>query len=210
MTSIRSGGRELAADLYVPPAPSAVGVLFLHGYESDRRGYASRARAVVERLGMTCLAFDLTGHGESPGSVDTATAEEHRQDILAAYDELAGHVDRIGVCGASYGGYLSCVLLGERPVERLMLRAPALHVGEHLRRLVDEDLVLGNLAGYDGPVLVLESEHDELIPADSIEAYLRAARHGTHRVLAGATHALSDPAWNAAFIDEIVDWFSGM
>lgn len=206
---ISSGGRELAADLYEAPGATA-GLLFIHGYESDRRGYVARATAVRERLGITCLAFDLSGHGESPGEVDTVTREDHRQDVVAAYDALAERVDRIGVCGASYGGYLSCVLLGERPVERVLLRAPALHVGEHLRRLVDADLALGNLAEFDGETLVLESERDELIPHASIEAYLRAARHDTHHVLPNATHALTDETSKAAFVDEIIAWFADL
>lgn len=199
---ISVAGRELAADLYEADGAST-GVLFIHGYESDRRGYAPRARAVVERLGLTCLTFDLSGHGESPGP---ASRERHRQDVVAAYDALATRVERIGVCGASYGGYLACVLLGERPAERVLLRAPALYVGEFLRDLVDPDVALGNLAAFDGPTLVLESARDELIPRESIDAYLRAARHGTHHVL-DAGHGLTDPASKAAFIEEIVGWF---
>lgn len=200
---ISVAGRELAADRYEAPGASS-GVLFIHGYESSRRSYEPRARAVVERLGLTCLTFDLSGHGGSPGP---AGREEHRQDVVAAYDTLAERVERIGVCGASYGGYLACVLLGERPVDRLLLRAPALHVGDHLRELVDEELALGNLAQFDGETLVLESEFDEVIPHASIEAYLKAGRHSTHRILAGARHATIDAASKAAFIDEIVGWF---
>lgn len=209
---IRSGERTLAADLYPAPRPDArAGLLFVHGYASDRRGYVTRATAVRERLGITCLAFDLGGHGESPGELRELTREDHAADVVAAYDALAATegVERIGVCGASYGAYLACVLLGERPVRRLMLRAPALYVdGErHLRELIDVDRALANLRDFDGPTLVLESERDEVIARASVEAYLAAARHGTHHVIPGATHALTEPSWNAAFIDEIVAWF---
>lgn len=211
---IRSGDRTLVADLYPAPRPGArAGLLFVHGYASDRRGYASRATAVSERLGLTCLAFDLSGHGESPGELRALTRQDHAQDV-AAYDALAATegVERIGVCGASYGAYLACVLLGERPVRRLLLRATALYVdGErHLSELIDVDLALANLRGFDGLTLVLESERDEVIPPASVEAYLTAARHGTHHVIPDATHALTQPSWNAAFVDEIVAWFDGI
>ncbi|WP_228818687.1 alpha/beta hydrolase [Nocardia transvalensis] len=207
--TIRSGERELAGDLYEADGASA-GVLFIHGYESARRSYGPRAEAVRERLGLTCLTFDLSGHGDSPGDREAMSREVHRQDVLAAYDALAERVDRVGVCGASYGAYLACVLLGERPVQRLLLRAPAVHVGEPLRHLVDTDLALHNLAEFSGRTLVLESEHDELIPHSAITACLAAARHGTHHILSGARHAMSEPAWKAAFVAEIVAWFTDL
>jgi len=204
--TIRSGERKLAGDLYEADGASA-GVLFIHGYESARRSYRPRAEAVRELLGLTCLTFDLSGHGDSPGQT---SRQVHRQDVLAAYDVLAERVDRVGVCGASYGAYLGCVLLGERPVQRLLLRAPAVHVGEHLRHLVDTDLALSNLTKFGGPTLVLESEHDEVIPRSAITACLAAAQRGTHHVLTGARHAMTNPAWDAAFVAEIVAWFTGL
>lgn len=220
--AIPSGKHVLAADLI---RPSGVGtgaaILFLHGYASDRRSNVARAQAAAEELGTLGLAADLTGHGESPLSLFETGPDDHRRDVLAAYDALAAAdgVDpaRIGVCGASYGAYLACVLIGQRPVTRLLLRAPALYIDanahdfdgrrEHIASLIDPDLALGNLAEFDGPTLVLESEFDEAVPHESVQAYLDAARDGTYRVIPGATHALTDPAWNEIYRREIADWF---
>ncbi|MPY77365.1 MAG: alpha/beta fold hydrolase [Actinophytocola sp.] len=218
---IPSGDTTLAADLVTPATPSGAGLLFVHGYHSSRRKQTLRAAEVSERLGHTGLAADLSGHGDSPGDLRECTRQDYLRDVVAAYDALAAadDVDRIGVCAASYGAYLSCLLLGERPVARLLIRAPALYIdadGEdpesrrHLRKLIDTNAALANLAAFDGDTLVLESEHDEVISQASIEAYLRAARHGTHRVLAGANHALTDESSNAAFLTEIIDWFAGL
>lgn len=217
---IRSGDTTLAADLVTPDAPSGAGLLFVHGYRSDRHRHTARATEVARRLGHTCLTVDLSGHGESPGDLLACTRQDHLRDVVAAYDALAAaeNVERIGVCAASYGAYLSCLVLGERPVERLLLRAPALYIDptgpdpdarQHLRTLIDVDHALTNLAAFDGATLVLESEHDESISQRTIEAYLDAGRHGTHYVLPGATHALTDEASNAAFLAEIIDWFTG-
>ncbi len=215
---IHSGDTTLAADLVTPTTPSGAGLLFVHGYASSRRRQTLRAKAVSERLGHTGLAVDLSGHGDSPGNLRQCTRQDHLRDVVAAYDALAAteDVERIGVCAASYGAYLSCLLLGERPVRKLLLRAPALYIDadgpdpdsrHHLRALIDTNAALANLAAFDGDTLVLESEHDEVISHDSIEAYLHAARRGTHRVLSGAKHALTDDASNAAFLTEIIDWF---
>lgn len=205
---IPAGDRELAADLFEPETAPEAGVLLIHGYETARGGYAARAEAVRDRLGLTALTFDLSGHGESPGDLATVTAAEHAEDVVAAYDTLAARVERVAVCGASYGAYLACGLLGERPVERLLLRAPAVYVGDLLQHLVDADSALANLRGYPGETLVLESEHDEVIPRRSIEACLAAAQHGTHHVIPGAAHALTTPEWKTAFIEEIISWFA--
>ncbi|MPY96825.1 MAG: alpha/beta fold hydrolase [Actinophytocola sp.] len=217
---IHSGDHTLAADLVTPTTPSGGGLLFVHGYASSRRRQTLRAEDVAKRLGHTGLAVDLSGHGDSPGDLRQCTRQDHLRDVVAAYDALAAEgVERIGVCAASYGAYLSCLLLSERPVRKLLLRAPALYIDtdgddpesrQHLRGLIDTNAALANLAAFDGDTLVLESEHDEVISHDSIEAYRHAARHGTHRVLAGAKHALTDDASNTAFLTEIVDWFTGL
>lgn len=218
---IHSGNTTLAADLVTPAEPSGAGLLFVHGYGSNRRRQTLRATEVSQRLGHTGLAVDLSGHGDSPGDLRQCTRQDHLRDVVAGYDALAAaeDVERIGVCAASYGAYLSCLLLGERRIERLLLRAPALYIDaegpdpesrQHLRALIDTNAALANLAAFDGDTLVLESEHDEVISRRSIEAYRHAARHGTHRVLAGARHALTDDASNAAFLAEIIDWFTGL
>lgn len=228
LVSLPSDDRIIVGDIFKPSAPGATavgaGLLFVHGYASDRAGYANRAAAVTERLGWTCLTFDLGGHGQSAGELRQLRREDHVTDVIAAYDALASTpgVDpgRIGVCGASYGAYLSCLLLGERPVRRLLLRAPALYVDRdrpdptggrgHLRQLIDADAALRCLERFDGQTLILESEHDEVIPERSIAAYVAAARHATHHVLPGATHALVQEGWQAVFLDEILTWFADL
>lgn len=223
--AISSGDRSLVGDLVEPeraPGRSRAGLLFVHGYASSRRSQVARATAVCEHLGFTCLAFDLSGHGESPGELRALTRHDHLRDVIAAYDVLASAqaVDRIGVCAASYGAYLSCLLLAERPIRRLLLRAPALYIDaegpdptggrQHLRELIDANPALSNLRNFDGRALVLESERDEVISQRSIEAYVHAARRGTHHILKGATHALVQEKWNAAFVNEILAWFEGL
>ncbi|WP_317493555.1 alpha/beta fold hydrolase [Haloechinothrix sp. LS1_15] len=218
---ITSGDQELAADLVEPEGGVRRGgysVLMVHGYGSSRQSYLRRATDVARRTGHTCLVFDLRGHGDSPGELLALTREDHLRDVTAAYDALAEApgIERIGVCAASYGAYLTCLLVADRPVDRLLLRAPALYVDtdgpepsrQHLSQLLDAAPALRALRGFDGHTMVLEGERDEVISQDAIQGYLGTARHVTHRVLAGATHSLTEESWNRAFIDEIVDWFS--
>lgn len=221
--AIPSGDRMLVGDLVEPDEASSgpsSGLLFVHGYASDRQGYLRRAQTVCRRLGLTCLAFDLSGHGESPGSLNQLGRDDHLRDALAAYDVLAG-VDgidptRIGVCAASYGGYLSSLLVAERRVCRLLLRAPALYVdagvpaAPGLDETSDTNTALHNLASFRAPALILESGQDEVIPRHWIDAYVAAAADGTHHVIEGATHSLLQESWEKRFLDEILMWFSDL
>lgn len=229
---IRSGNRRLASRLFEPrpstkASPGAekhAGLLFVHGLKSQQSGYAARAEAASRNLGLTCLTFDLGGHGKSSGNLAELSRSDHLQDVTAAYDWLrsAAEVDpaRIGVCAASYGGYVTCLLLGKRQVNRLLLRAPALYRNDELGgspegqqeklRNLDSNIALLNLRNFDGRTLVLESGRDEVIPHSVIESYLAACRHPMHHVIEDATHRLAREEWKAMFIKEILGWFKDL
>jgi pimeloyl-ACP methyl ester carboxylesterase len=221
--SIPRGARTLSARLVRLAADTAAGtgLLFVHGLRSDQSGYRDRAEAAAAAISTTCLTFDLSGHGESTGDLDAFSPRDHLGDVLAAYDFLAGQDDvdvrRIGICAASYGAYLAARSTSLRPVQRLLLRAPALYADadfdtpiRNLRSMSDgasSEILLASLAEYRGDVLVLESEMDEVIERATVEAYVSAFEHISHRVIPEATHALVEPAWRAAFVDFIVLWF---
>jgi dipeptidyl aminopeptidase/acylaminoacyl peptidase len=197
-------GRIFGAHDGVANAPRP-GVLFIHGYGSSQRGYWPRAGAVVAATGATCLTFDLSGHGESAGSLHTLSEVDHERDALAAYDYLVGvggiDRDRIGVCGASYGGYLAAVLVSQRRVSRLLLRAPALGRS-------DPGRAPAILTRYSGEVFVVESELDEVVSKSTIATYLGACEgRARHHIIRGATHELKDLGWRQEFLDLVVDWF---
>ncbi len=212
-----SRGLSLAATV-VTPAPggaSGAGVLLVHGLGSDRLTNVERALQLADRLGMTCLAVDLAGHGASPGRLSEVTPRQNLDDVVAAFDALCGSaVDpgRVAVAAASYGAYLSVLLSEQRHVARLVLRAPALYTDDSLHRPLGrrERPRPGGAAGtravrvlgrYPRPVLVVESEHDEVVPPWVVRAYVGARPGVRHAVLLGAGHALTDPAWRSAYTD---------
>lgn len=111
-----AGGRDLLADLYVPPEPNGCGVLLVHGgawFQGDReqlRGYG----ILLGRIGYTCLAceYRLAPGAQWPAQID---------DVNAALSYLHAHaVDlgidpaKIAVSGNSAGGHLALMAAAQR------------------------------------------------------------------------------------------------
>ncbi|RYC00363.1 alpha/beta hydrolase, partial [Ciceribacter ferrooxidans] len=68
--------------------------------------------------------------------------------------------------------------------------------------LPDENRALAACAAFAGDVLLVESEHDHLVPHATIMSYRSAfgASHSmTHRVIDGADHALSEKTAQEAY-----------
>ena len=215
-------------------APSTVvpGVLLVHGWDGSQQQDITRAHELAA-LGCICLTFDLRGHARHLAQREAVTREDNLRDVLAAYDVLVGHpaVDpsAVAVVGASYGGYLAAVLSSLRPVRWLALRVPAIYRDENWehpkRRLTGDDLTLYRQTAIEpeknralaacedfiGDVLVVESEHDTIVPHPVIENYLGAFKHVrsmAYRVQMGADHALSKKIWRQEYTQILLAWMT--
>ena len=211
------------------------GVLFVHGWGGSQQQYRARAAAVAA-LGYVCLTFDLRGHVETRARYETVSREDNLRDLNAAYELLVRHssVDptKIAVVGSSYGGYLAATLSASVPVKWLVLRAPALYrdgdwqlAKMQLRQRQDlpayrletvraeDSRALRACAQFTGDALIVESEHDLMIPHQVITNYRNAftrARSVTYRVLEGADHGLSTEPAQRAYTELLVEWFKEM
>ncbi|WNL44118.1 alpha/beta fold hydrolase [Dyella sp. BiH032] len=227
-------GRELAGTL-ISPAPRMPGVLMVHGWGGSQRQYRNNAHQVAA-LGCVCLTFDLTGHVATASQRDTVSREENLHDMLAAYDFLAAHPlverDSIAVVGSSYGGYLAALLTERRSVRWLGLRAPAIYKDEdwtvpkrllarvqqlpdYRRRPIEpeDNRALRACAHFTGDVLIVESEHDEIVPGAVLASYRKACENThslTYRVIRGADHSLTDETSREAYGSILSHWLEEM
>ena len=225
---------EQIAGTFLAPHSKVPGVLFIHGWGGSQERDLDRARGIAG-LGCVCLTFDLRGHEKGSERQQTISREENLRDIIAAYDRLVQHpvidTKAIAVVGTSYGGYLSTILTTLRPVKWLSLRAPSLYRDAEWslpkRQLNREDLAvyrgspitpeenhaLAACAAFKGDVLIVESEHDHLVPHQTIMSYRGAFRHShslTHRVLDQADHALTEKTNQSAYTSILVGWITEM
>jgi pimeloyl-ACP methyl ester carboxylesterase len=232
--AIAVGGDTLSGTL-LAPTRRLPAVLFVHGWGGSQQHDLVRAREAAA-LGCLCLTFDLRGHEANAAQWETVTRAQNLEDLLAAYDWLAARRDvdpgAIAVVGISYGGYLAAILSSMRPVRWLALRSPALYMDPgwevpkrqlhrdadlraYRRQRIDarDNRALRACAAFDGDVLLVEAEHDEVVPHPVIESYA-AAFAGVHsltaRKLADADHALSDKSMQKAYTAVLVAWLTEM
>jgi pimeloyl-ACP methyl ester carboxylesterase len=211
------------------------GVLFVHGWGGSQQRYVARARELAT-LGCVCLTFDLRGHEQTRSQFETVSREDNLHDVMAAFDALAAHdsvdANAIAVVGSSYGGYLAAILTSVRRVKWLALRAPALYkdsewelpkwqlkklhnLDEYRKHPVppSESRALAACTQFGGDVLIVESEHDFVVPHQVLMNYREAcgsARSVTYRVMAGADHGLAEEAMQHAYTSLLVEWFRHM
>jgi pimeloyl-ACP methyl ester carboxylesterase len=241
MPNTRDDAIQIAVDdqhiagTLVTPGTLIPGVLFVHGWGGSQQQYVARARELAA-LGCICLTFDLRGHAGTREQQKTVTREQNMHDVLAAYDALVRQrgVDRssIAVVGSSYGGYLAAMLTAHRPVRWLALRVPALYKDSDWEQPKDVLRTLQELASYrllpvkpsesrallacsqfKGDVLLIESEHDPIIPRQVVANYrqaLSSAASLTHRLMENADHALTSDADQQAYTTILVSWLSEM
>jgi pimeloyl-ACP methyl ester carboxylesterase len=229
--------QRIEGTLIAPEARSnaAPAVLFVHGWGGNQDYYVAEARALAA-LGCVCLTFNLRGHAETEAQHETVTREDNMRDVMAAYDVLVAQqgVDKafIALVGSSYGAYLGALLTYMRHVRFLALQAPALykdddweapkrklHVNPDFmayRRLAlraEDNRALGACAQFLGDALIVESEHDEVIPHPAIANYIAALANAhslTYRMIEGADHALTQEPWERAYTELLVNWLSEM
>lgn len=220
---------------FVLPGTLIPGVLFVHGWGGSQAQYLARSHEIA-MLGCICLSFDLRGHADTQPQFKTVSRAMNLEDVVTAYDQLVARRDvdpsAIAVVGSSYGAYLAAILTSLRPVRWLSLRAPALYrdanwndaksLLQETQSLkayrsspvdVNDNQALRACRDYRGDVLLVESEHDDIVPAAVLSSYQRACKDAkslTYRRLDGADHGLTQEAAQAAYSALLVQWLGEM
>lgn len=122
-----SDGVAVAATVYDAPSTPAPAVVLVHMLTRTKEDW----RPLAERLqaaGITAIAVDLRGHGQSEGSAAPAVAMA--LDVRAALSWLAGRSEvtkgAVAIVGASIGASLALLAAADAPAVRgVALLSPA-------------------------------------------------------------------------------------
>ena len=98
--------------------------LLLHGYTGSPYEVLTTAHALARR-GFTSHGPLLAGHGRDPAALNHLRWQAWYDDAVAAFDALPAVAPRV-VVGCSMGGLLALHLSLARPIDALVLLAPAL------------------------------------------------------------------------------------
>jgi carboxylesterase len=113
---------------FVVDVPAGVSVrgsaLLVHGYTGSPFEVLTTAHA-LSRRGFTSFGPLLTGHGRDPAAHNHVSWQRWFDDVVAAFDALPAAGARV-VVGCSMGGLLALHLSLVRPVDAVVLLAPAL------------------------------------------------------------------------------------
>lgn len=199
-----SDGVRIAATLRRGAEPTAPAVVLVHRLGSDRSEMAPVVDALSEPPGMTILAIDLRGHGESttgPGDATLAYADFAREDweatandVIAAVGYLAQDEELdpvgIGVVGSSIGSSAAIVAAAQdERVEAVVAISPG-------RAYRGVDAITPVDRWGDRVALLALAAEGELPAAETARNIARIADRGVLQLYPGEAHgvALADEA----------------
>ena len=209
-------------------------ILFVHGWTSERKRSFQYANGLA-KLGYISFVFDMRGHGESEGQRDSTTTKEFLDDVLAAYDYLVKvksvDTNDISAVASSFGCYLASLLTAKRNIKNLVLKAPADYPNSVFNkptaqnsaesnpdivswrseaRKSDETFALDAVSNFNGKILILESEKDDMVPHQTVQNYVNAIKIKsklTHIVIKDAPHSIQEGRFRDKVEQILVDWF---
>jgi dienelactone hydrolase len=202
-------------------------ILLMHGYPSVKANQVQLAAKFVKSTGLGVLTFDYSGLGESPYNIEQTTASQHLNDAIACYDWLINKGFKNIICiGMSYGGYLAAHLWQYRPINHLILRAPAINPEAYFnyprsKYNRNQQMILRNnpaalakhpliiqCSKYTGKSLVMVHGKDEAIPKPTTNAYIKALK-SDYYIQEGLYHTLDNPNNSKKDIPEYIKAITG-
>lgn len=237
MTNVEfmSSSKKLKGILFYPEnlKDKNPAILFVHGWTSVKEKSIQYAESLA-KLGFIVLLFDMRGHGESEGELNTLKTQDFLDDDISAFDFLTQQkgVDKenISAIGSSFGGYLVALLTKERKIKNLVLRAPADYPDDMYgvlksqlggdddklmkwRRQVksfNDTFALKAVHNFEGNILIIESELDDRVPHETVQCFANAVsdkKKLTHKVVKGAPHSIKEGPFRDKVTKILIDWF---
>ena len=186
-----------------PASAAAPAILFAHG-NAELIDYLPDRFAPIRDAGFAVLLIEYPGYGRSPGRT---TQDGIRRALTAGFDYLAAQPEidgtRIVAFGRSLGGGAVGTLIGQRQLAAVILQSTFRSIVHMARRLLvpaalvrDAYDTIGALSDYDGPLLLVHGDRDDVVPLAESEGLL-AAYPSAELLVLPCGHNDCPPAWPA-------------
>ncbi len=194
------GSENLVGQFAGPEKPT---VLFIHGAgTSNRQRFLPFAEKLAES-GISSFLFDFSGHGESTGQMTNSSLKKRVEEAEAA-TQFLDTSKPITLVAASMGGHIALELIRNHPeIKNLILFCPAVYSEVAFEILFTEEFSKvirepeswrngpwENLKNFEGKVLLMAGERDEVIPIGVIELIQENAKNIETVIIPGASHLL--------------------
>jgi hypothetical protein len=158
------------------PEQKAV-IICMHGFGGSKS--SSRIESLHKEM-IPCqvgtFAFDWPGHGESKSGFENLTVKNCLEDLKQVYDYVTRlHHVPVWCFATSFGGYMAVLYHDRYPeaFEKIMLRSPALKMGQILLNDLDEKERKEFLAGaprdfgFDQPLILTRDSYYDFCAHDA-------------------------------------------
>jgi hypothetical protein len=222
-------GETLRGNFYIPDVKLPPAVIIFHGSGSTGESLIPLAEKLAQN-GIFACHFNFRGCGKSDGNFLDQTIGDALLDARTALRLLLEQEidkDRVGICGSSFGGDITTLLLPEFAIKSLVLKAPAaLNFPLNAKIAIEgglqkeweylsdkknwKDAVnFKNINKFTGDLLIIKAEKDDNVPAEMVDTFYSNAEKAYKKILVikDADHRLSDPKWVEEATDLSLAWF---
>lgn len=227
--SLAHGSARPGAPLLRPDGIQRPALLVLPGWDDHGHAQFDLLDQDLSAQGWHCRRGNLPDASWPAADRARVNREDNLRQVLRDYQLLHAQErpDAVGVLGFSYGGYMAALLAGMYPFDWLVLRSPAIYPDadwmlpkedlerrkvnayRHTVHTPEGNRALAACAAFKGDVLLVQSEHDQVVPRPVIDSYAWAfgnARSLVRHMLLEADHALSQARWRDTYHAIVMDW----
>jgi len=197
---VRFESQTLIGDILGPQ--NSPRVLVLHGAGNSNRGRFRTLREELFAKGISSVAFDFVGHGDTGGDLRSSSLSSRTRQACRVVDAL-NLQQPFSVIGASMSAYTAVKLLEHFHIKSLILLVPAMYTSQAYTTPFNRgfsDIIRQPqswvqsdawrlLADYTGRLLIVAGENDQIIPRDVINRIYDSAHNAAERNLYIAPNA---------------------
>ena len=191
---VNFGSSTLIGDVHGPK--NSPRVLVLHGAGNSNRGRFQMLREELLAKGISSIAFDFVGHGDTGGDLKSSSLSSRTRQTCRVVDSL-NLQQPFAVIGASMSAYTAVKLLEHFHIKSLILLVPAMYTSQAYTTSFNRgfsDIIRQPqswvqsdawrlLADYTGRLLIVAGENDQIIPRDVINRIYDSAVNAAERKL---------------------------